>query len=370
MRTTHGLHQSVEADIDHYTETALSPLQHQWPLLGRELFALEHTLTDIPGKHQQPLTEQEKREKREAIRNTIIAQLYRNEGTYSLDTRFLALLLLKQGRGRAIVGNPYALGEGGRKQELPYTGLEGYYAGSERTPERPGMTPEEILLEEANIGAELLKSIKKRCVKNNCWANFAQLKDVLEGGKPGREELRDIQVFCGMIVRQLHVRIYHNPEFALTLTEQIEQLEHLLSEIPGRSEEERRSKSAVQAEYNRLKQERARMSEAEQEQERQKRRTRERIRADRLEEFHRFREETYHILSESGRGRYAVEVQDASLEEATIVETITLPTIPDRHTYPLTEVHVTSEQLEGYLFLAKLGEVGGDPLTRSVLVSQ
>src|SRR2546421_11226451 len=61
-------------------------------------------------------------------------QLYSGEGEYSRDTRYLAFLLVKRGRGGEIVGNPYAMGKGGSKQELPYTGLEGYYAGSERTP--------------------------------------------------------------------------------------------------------------------------------------------------------------------------------------------------------------------------------------------
>jgi len=150
-----------------------------------------------------------------------------------------------------------------------------------------------------NKTTELLKSIKKRCIEQNTWTDFSRLKHVLAGGKPDREELGDIQVYWSMIVRRLHVRIYRNPEFALTLTEQMERLEQLLSNIPGRSEEERRSRRAVQVEYNRLKQERERMSEAEREQERQERRARERIRTDRLAEFHRFREETYHLLSES-----------------------------------------------------------------------
>jgi hypothetical protein len=48
---------------------------------------------------------------------------------------------------------------------LIYTGLEGYYAGSEKTATRPGMTPEDILLEEASLGAELLKTIKKDAVE-------------------------------------------------------------------------------------------------------------------------------------------------------------------------------------------------------------
>jgi hypothetical protein len=111
MRAILRLHQGIEADIDHYTETTLPPLQHQWPLLGKELFTLEHTHTNTPGKDHPPLTEQEKRERREAIRNGILAQLYRDEETQCLDKGYLAFLLLKQGRGAVIVGDPSALGE-------------------------------------------------------------------------------------------------------------------------------------------------------------------------------------------------------------------------------------------------------------------
>jgi hypothetical protein len=171
--------------------------------------------------NQQPLTEQEKREKREVIRNTIITQLYSGEGEHSRDTRYLAFLLVKRGRGGEIVGNPYAMGKGGSKQELPYTGLEGYYAGSERTPERPGMTCEEIIQEEAKIGAELLKSIKKHAIANDSWADFVRLKHVLAGQKPDIEELRTLQLLWTGIVKRLHVRMYHNSEFEPTLTEKI-----------------------------------------------------------------------------------------------------------------------------------------------------
>jgi len=122
MRATLRVHRGIEADIDHYTEKTLPPLQHQWPLLGKELFALEQTLTNTPEKAHLPLTEQEKRERRGAIRNGILAQLYRDEETHSLDKRYLAFLLLKHGRGGAIVGDPSALGERIKRQELPYTG--------------------------------------------------------------------------------------------------------------------------------------------------------------------------------------------------------------------------------------------------------
>jgi hypothetical protein len=300
------LQHSIESDLDHYTETTLPPLQHQWPLLGKELFALEHTLTDAPGMNRQPLTEEEKGEKRAAIRNAVVAQLYHEEGTYTSDTRYLAFLLIKAGRGGAIVGNPYTTGKGDVRQELPYTGLEGYYAGSERTPERGGMTPEEIIQEEANIGAQTLKGIKKHAIAQNSWVTYSRLKHSLEEEKPGLEELRVFRVLWSAIVRQLHVRIFRNLEFDLTLTERIEQLERLLNGLPGRTAEDMQSGKDIHSECDRLKRELGNLSGAEREHERQERRTRESIRSDRLAEFQCFREETYQMLTEPEQERYLI----------------------------------------------------------------
>lgn len=370
MRSIHELHHSVEADIDHATETHLPPLYHQWPQLGQELFALEHALTDLTGASQQSLTNQEKQEKREEIRHALITQLYHDEGEYSRDTRYLAFLLVKRGRGGEIVGNPFAIGKGGSQQELPYTGLEGYYAGSETTSERLGMTREEIIQEEASIGAVLLKSLKKHAIETNSWVDFARVKQILVGQQPpDLEELRTLQLLWAGIVKRLHVRIYHNPEFEPTLTEKIEHVESLLGSIPARTEQEKRMKEAEDVEYHRIREEYHHLDKAEQEQERQERQKRERIRADRLEEFHQFRQATYEILTASGQGRYDIGVQSTSLENATITESMTLPDLPDRRTYSPTPVHLTPTQIEGYLFLAHLGEVGGDPLARSVLIS-
>jgi hypothetical protein len=128
-------------------------------------------------------------------------------------------------------------------------------------------------------------------------------------------------------------------------------------------------KEVGEIECHRLEDEYHHLSQAEQEQERQERQRRERIRADRLEEFHQFRQATYEILTASGQGRYDIGIQNTSLENATITESMTLPDLPDRKTYSPTLVHLTPAQLEGYLFLAHLGEVGGDPLARSVLIS-
>jgi hypothetical protein len=373
MSATGMVNQSFESDLELSRETTFPPMQHQWPLLGKELFALEHTHTDISGANKQPLTEQEKEEKRADIRNAIVAQLFREEETYTRDTRHLAFLSLKAGRGGAIVGNPSTIVKGDKKQELPYTGLEGYYAGSEMTNERPGLTPEAILQEEADIGAHLLGSIKKQAIEQNSWVTFSGLKHVLDGGEPGLEQLRTIQLLWSMIVRQLHVRIYRNVDFELTLTEQIEQIEqlqHLLSGTPGRTLEDKQVRESLQAECDRLKQELENLSDEDRKKERRERRTREWIRSDRLAEYHRFREETYQMVTTSGQSQYNIGVQDASLEMATIVETITLPRLPGRNAYSPTTAHFTQGQLEGYLFLAKLGAIGGDPLARSDLVSK
>jgi hypothetical protein len=366
----------MEAVLDHSTETALPPLHYQWPQLGQELFAREQALTEGGPSHtatsdasQQTLLEQEKKLQREKIRNAIITQLYRDEEGYPRVIRYLAFLLVKQGRGGELSGNASATKQDGSRQELPYTGLEGYYAGSERTAQRAGMTRKAIIQEEANLGAELLKSLKKRAIANYSWSNFARLKHILAGLSPAIEDLKTLQFLWTGVVRRLHVRLYHNPEFEPTLTENIEHLEPLLFGNPSTTEKEKKTQMVLLGEYHRLKDEYDHLSTAEQEQERQERQRRMQIRDDRLEEFHQFRKATYEMLATAGEGRYVIGVQDSSLKNAIITEAITLPDLPDRSTYPPTFVHLTPEQLEGYLFLAHLGEVGGDPLVRSVLVS-
>ncbi len=359
MQPIDTVHQHIETDMDHYTEKNLPPLQHQWPLLSRSQFILAYLPTTAS------MTEQDKRKKQEEIRRAIVAQLYQDDAKYALDTHYLAFLLVKQGRGGEIVGRPYAIDHNSQQQELPYTGLEGYYAGSEQREKRPGMSREAILLEEANMGAELLKTIKKHMVEQYSWVNFAHLKHVLEGGKPDKETLNNIQAYWSMIVSRLHVRVYHNPEFEPTLTERIEELGKLLGEVAGRTEEEKHLKEALNKEYTQLRQTYAAMSQDEKEQEIHERKQREEIRASRLEEFHHFREDTYQMLANVDGGHYALDVQATSPEKTMVTETITLPELPARETYPPTYAHFTHEQLEGYLFIAQLGTIGGDPFVRS-----
>ncbi|HLI89386.1 MAG TPA: hypothetical protein VKV37_11910 [Ktedonobacteraceae bacterium] len=368
MHTLHKQQSSIEAD-NRETETTLSPLYRQWPQLGQELVVLEHLPATTPDGQKRPCSEQEKQERQAAIRRALIRQVYREEDVYSPALRYLAFLVVKKGRAGVIVGNPYVIERRGRKRELPYTGLEGYYAGSERTAQRPGLTAEEIIQEEAGIGEALLQSLKHHAIEEDAWTEFTHLKRILAGATPDEEDLQTLRILWGTVISRLHVRVYQNPEFELTLTEQIKQMEQLLSGMQARTEEERCLRSALEEECTRLRQNYQCLSQEEQEQEQQERQRRERIRTSRLEEFHRFREETYKLILEQEKGRYTLGVQDSSFEGATITETIALPAIADRRTYPPIHVHLAPRQVEGYLFLAQLGELGGDPLVRSMLIS-
>jgi len=364
MLKQENLHKSIPSQMDH------SPyaIQRQWPLLGQKLFLQEQRLTDSSGKGKSVLSEQKKMELRGNVRNALIKQLYSSEDDYSRDRRYLAFLLLKTGRGGEIVGDPYALEKGGKRQELPYTGLEGYYAGSQQTPECAGMTKEEIVQEEAKRGADLLHTLKEQVITEDTWTNFSHLQHVLAGGEPDAWDLRTLQTLWSTVIGQLHARVYDNEEFEPTLTEQIENIEQLLYGAAERTEEEKQLKNVVQAEYDRLKHEHEDMSEDEKAKERRERTKREDTRIYRLKSFYHFREETYHIRAQVGQGLYTLGIQDSCLENAVITETITLPKIPDRYAYPPTFVYLTPEHLEGYLFLCSLGEIGGDPLVRSTLV--
>jgi hypothetical protein len=344
-------------------------LQRQWPQLGRELFTLERALTATLVTYANPLTEQEQTGRREVIKGRVLAQLYRDEDKYSRDARYRAFLVVKKGRAGEIVGNPYYVDTNSTKRELPYTGLEGYYAGSESTPVYPGLTREEIIQEEAYRGIELLSTLKKRAIEKYAWARFAKLKKVLGDGEPDIEDLRTIVLLWADVTRRLHVRVYNNQDFEATITEQIEQLEKLVGGAPARTKEEKEYKTMLQTEYQRLKNVRNNMGDEEKENERRERRERERIRRERLRAYDRFREETYDMLNEVGTSKYDISVRDLKWAEATIIETICVPKTPRRNDYPPIVVRLTPEEVEGYLFLAQLGEIGGDPLARSMLIS-
>ncbi len=235
------------------------------------------------------------------------------------------------------------------------------------------MSQEEVIQEEAHIGVEMLRTIKKHAIERYTWASFAKMKKGLESGEPDIEDLKNIEILWAEIVRRLHVRIYDNPEFEMTITEQVEQLEKLVSIAPVRTEEEKAYKAVLQAEYERLKTEINIMSEEEKEYERKERKARERIRRERLKAYNHFRDATYAMLKEAGnsegKSEYGIQVNDSQWTNATIIETILLPKTQARNDYASTRVALTQEQVEGYLFLTELGDIGGDPLARTVLSS-
>jgi hypothetical protein len=324
-------------------------------------------LTIVPPHPYLALRSQEERERQVQIRDKILARVFRGVDEYSFDIHYCALLLVKHGRAAEIVGNPFYLGGDGCRQELPYTGLEGYYAGSVRTSKHPGLSQEEIVQELATIGVQLLRDLKKHSIDTYSWVGFSKMNKALKGEKSiDVEDLRNVCTCWAQVVRRLHVRIYHNEEFESTLTEQIEQVQKLLSTAAGEGEEYRR---ILEAEYARLKRVLNTLSEEEKAHERCERRERESMRRERLSEYHAFREETYTLLKEAGNHEYDVSVRDTTLREADIIETVTLPQTRNRDTYTPVLVKLTPEQLAGYLFLAELGEIGGDPLARSLLNS-
>jgi hypothetical protein len=348
------------------------PLQRQWPQLGKELYSLERALAAHFVTYGQTLAEPEKTQRAERFRNRVFAQLYNDDEKYSAETRYRAFLVVKNGKAGEIVGNPYIVDTHGQKQQLPYTGLEGYYAGSIRTSAFPGMTPEEVVQEEAHIGVEMLKTIKKHAIERYTWASFAKMKKGLESGEPDIEDLKSIEILWAEVVRRLHVRIYDNPEFEMTITEQFEQLEKLVSIAPARTQEEKAYKAVLQAEYERLKTEILNISAEKKEQERQERKERERIRKERLKAYNHFRDATYAMLKETGNNGnndYGIQVNDSQWTDATIIETILLPKTQARNDYNLTRVTLTPEQVEGFMFLTELGDIGGDPVARTVLSS-
>lgn len=345
------------------TISSLPHIQRRWPSLGKELFGLEQLFFHTSGapQHRQATQEQ--------LRQEIIAQLYQAEGQYPRVTRYLAFLLVRYGRGAEIVGNPFCVRKDGSQQALPYTGLEGYYAGSEQSDAYPGLSRCAILQEEAALGVHVVKMLKKNSIEHNDWTEYFHIRATLEGREQRREAIKTIQTLWLTTIGRLRSRVYHNPEFVQTLTEQIEQGEPLCGKtLPG--EEGRLLQQTLQEEQKRLKETYAALSEAGRMQEGSERRRREIIRLQRVKALQSFRAETYAILEESNQDSYEVGIQDSSWEKATLLETIVLPRMPPREAYPTVRVHFTPEELDGYLFLALLGLFGADPLARSELVSQ
>jgi len=301
------------------------------------------------------LDERQKNELRERLRVAIREQC----GAY--EKQYEAYELVREGRAVEIVGNPHYIGRDGKEYELPYTGLEGYYAGSEARPARPGMTKEQIVEEEANVGLNLLREMKKHCIEHDTWSSFTRLRRASEGGKANVADLRNLDLLWTKVVRRLRERVYENEEARGTA---LEQLEVLMSKDPKIAED-----SLLREEYARLLEKERKMSREERAEARARKRTRETIFRSRLEEFTRFRDETYGRLKDPcGRVRHIdYHIEDRSFADANIVETLSLPQPDERSCFPPYLVHLTPDQLEGHLFLAHLGERGGDPLIRGIL---
>jgi len=328
-------------------------IQHAWPQLGRELYNLESKMIDA----RSGLGERQKNEVRERLRRAVIDQCGEYEKQYE------AYELVRRGRAVEIVGNPHYIDRYGSICELPYTGLEGYYAGSEERPDRPGMTKEQIVEEEANVGLKLLKEIKKRCIENYSWASFTKLQKASEAGIAGVADLRTLDLLWTEVVRRLRQRVYENEEAQRT---PLEQLEALMNSDPKIAKDK-----LLQEERARLFEEEKEISTEERATALARKRVRENIFRNRLQEFTNFREETYSRLKDPFGRRPHIEyhIEDKTLAGANILETLSLPRPEDRNCSPLYLVHLTPEQLDGYLFLAHLGERGGDPLIRGILLS-
>ena len=146
-------------------DAALS-MRREWPQLARELFELEQeTLAAHPSA-----SEQAKHEQLARVRSSILDCCREYERQYE------AYELVRRGRACEIVGNPYYRGKEETAHPLPYTGLEGYYAGSEALPDRPGLTKEQIIQEEAAIGLELMRKVKRQCIASYAWSSFTRLQ--------------------------------------------------------------------------------------------------------------------------------------------------------------------------------------------------
>jgi len=330
-------------------------IRREWPQLARELFELEQ---EILAAH--PLAnEQAKHEQLERVRSSIL------ECCRAYEKQYEAYELVRRGRASEIVGNPhYRRGNEGTALPLPYTGLEGYYAGSEELPDRPGLTKEQIIEEEATIGLELMRKIKKHCIASYSWSSFTRLQRADEDEATSLESLTDLYLLWTVVVRRLSQRVYKNEEYQVS---PLERLEGMIRKDPRLARD-----SSIQAEYTRLVDEERQLSREQRQEEHAKELARAAVMRSRLQEFTKFREATYaHLRDSTGifpHIDYCIE--DRELASASIVETLCLPKPGDRNASSPYFVNLTPEQLEGYLFLAHLGEKGGDSLTRSLLLAK
>lgn len=329
-------------------------IRREWPQLARELFELEQ---EILAAHP-PASEQAKRAQLERVRSSILDDCRHYERQYE------AYELVRRGRACEIVGNPHYKGNGQTALPLPYTGLEGYYAGSEALPARPGLTQEQIIQEEATIGLELMRNIKRHCIASYSWSSFTRLRRADEEEATSLDCLKDLYLLWTVVVRRLSQRVYKNEEYQVS---PLERLEGLI-----RKDSRLARNSSVQAQYTRLVDEERQLSREQRQEEHAKELARTAVMKNRLQEFTKFREATYAFLRGPAGLFPHIDycIEDRELASASIVETLCLPKPGDRNASPPYVVNLTPEQVEGYLFLAHLGEKGGDPLTRSMLLAR
>jgi hypothetical protein len=211
--------------------TVSPSIQRGWPSLGRELVAREQRFVSPSA------TDQHAQATREHLRQETLSQVYQAEGQYSRVTRYLAFLLVKYGRGAEIVGNPVFIKTDGTCSLLPYTGLEGYYAGSAQTALFPGLSPHDVLCEEARKGVQMVKALKKDAIEHDSWAAYAHMRHTLEGKEQRREAIGVLRTIWMMLISQMRGRVYHHAEFEQALIERIEQGEQILGQITDLSED-------------------------------------------------------------------------------------------------------------------------------------
>ncbi len=71
---------NVSNNIEHISgQQAAIPLQRQWPQLGRELYSLECALAAKLVAYGHSLSEQQKIDRVERVKNRVFAQLYNND---------------------------------------------------------------------------------------------------------------------------------------------------------------------------------------------------------------------------------------------------------------------------------------------------
>src|ERR1019366_172648 len=176
-------------------------LRRAWPQLGRMLYQLEHDGIDS-NEH---LNDVQKRELRAKIKDILL------EHCSSYEQQYAAFEYVMRGRAVEIVGNPCYMDKDGTLHDLPYTGLEGYYVGSEAKAGRSGLTQAQIIEEEANIGQELLHTLKKDAIANYAWASFAKIADpdhhVLD-----KDDLKRINLLWALFIHPLTKPFYEKKD--------------------------------------------------------------------------------------------------------------------------------------------------------------